>query len=43
MAGAILYSENRLEINTSRLSEGMYLFEIVTQTDKRIMKKVIIK
>ena len=43
MTGAHLYSESRLEINTSRLSEGMYLFEIVTKTGDRSIKRVIIK
>ncbi len=43
MTGAHLYSENGREINTSRLSEGMYLFEIVTKTGARSMKKVIIQ
>ena len=43
MTGAYLYSENGLEINTSHLSEGMYLFEIVTKTGARSMKKVIIQ
>ena len=43
MTGACLYSENGREINTGRLSEGMYLFEIVTKTGARSMKKVIIQ
>ena len=43
MTGAYLYSENEREIDTSRLSEGMYLFEIVTQTGDRSMKRVIIQ
>jgi len=43
MTGAYLYSESGLEINTGRLSEGMYLFEIVTKTGNRSMKKVIIR
>ena len=43
MAGAYLYSENGVEIDTSRLSEGMYLFEIVTKAGNRSMKKVIIQ
>ena len=43
MTGAYLYLENGPEINTSRLSEGMYLFEIVTKTGDRSMKKVIIE
>ena len=43
MTGAYLYSEKGLEINTSSLSEGMYLFEILTQTGNRSMKRVIIQ
>ncbi len=43
MTGAYLYSENGREINTSRLSEGMYLFEIVTKKGDRSMRKVIIQ
>ena len=43
MSGAYLYSESGLEINTGRLSKGMYLFEIVTQTGDRSMKRVIIQ
>ena len=43
MAGAYLYSENGPEINTGRLSMGMYLFEIVTKTGDRPIKKVIIQ
>ncbi|MDN5215013.1 leucine-rich repeat protein [Fulvivirgaceae bacterium BMA12] len=43
MAGAYLYSENGLEINTGRLSRGMYLFEIVTKTGDRSMRRVIIQ
>ena len=43
MTGAYLYSENGSEINTSRLSGGMYLFEIMTQSGARSMKKVIIQ
>ena len=43
MTGAYLYSESGLEINTGRLSKGMYLFEIVPQTGDRFMKKVIIQ
>ncbi len=41
--GACLYSENGLEINTSRLPRGLYLFEIVTKTGDRSIKKVIIQ
>ncbi len=43
MGGAYLYSENGPGINTSRLSRGMYLFEIVTKTGDRSIKKVIIE
>ena len=43
MTGAYLYAENGLEINTGRLSEGMYLFEIVTKTGDRSMRRVIIQ
>ena len=43
MTGAYLYSESGPEINTGRLSEGMYLFEIVTQTGDRSMRRVIIQ
>ena len=43
ITGAYLYSESGLEINTGRLSRGMYLFEILTQTGDRSMKKVIIQ
>ena len=43
MAGTYLYSESGLEINTGRLSRGMYLFEIVTQTGDRSMRRVIIQ
>ncbi len=35
IAGAYLYTENEVEINTARLSNGMYLFEIVTKTGDR--------
>ena len=43
MAGSFLYSVSGPEINTGRLSEGMYLFEIVTQTGNRSMRRVIIQ
>ena len=43
MTGAYLYSENGREINTGRLSGGLYLFEIVTQKGDRSMRKVIIR
>ncbi|BFP39437.1 hypothetical protein FGF1_02820 [Flavobacteriaceae bacterium GF1] len=42
MAGAYLYSENGLEIDTDHLSKGMYLFEIVTRTGDRSIKKIVI-
>ena len=42
MAGVYLYSENGLEINTSRLLKGMYLFEIVTKEGDRSVKKIVI-
>ncbi len=41
IVGTYLHSENRLEINIDRLSKGMYLFEIVTKTDRSIEKIVI--
>ncbi len=40
--GAYLYSENGPEINTGRLSKGVYLFEIVTKTGDRSIKKIVI-
>ena len=43
MTGAYLYSESGPEINTGRLSRGMYLFEIVPQTGDRSIKRVIIQ
>ena len=43
ITGAYLYSENGSEINTGRLSGGLYLFEIVTQKGDRSMRKVIIR
>ena len=43
MIGGYLYSENGPEINTSRLPMGTYLFEIVTQTGDRSMRRVIIQ
>ncbi|MDN5215016.1 leucine-rich repeat protein [Fulvivirgaceae bacterium BMA12] len=43
MTGVYLYSESGLEINTGRLSRGMYLFEIVTKTGDRSMRRVIIQ
>ena len=42
MIGAYLCSENGPVINTGRLPRG-YLFEIVTQTGDRSMKRVIIQ
>ena len=43
MIGAYLYSENGPVINTGRLPMGTYLFEIVTKTGDRSMKRVIIQ
>ena len=43
MTGAHLYSKNGPEINTGHLSRGMYLFEIVTKTGDRFIKKVTVQ
>ena len=43
MTGTLLYSENGREISTSRLPRGTYLFEIVTKTGDRSMRRVIIQ
>ncbi len=42
IAGAYLYTENGLEINTTHLSKGMYLFETLTKTGDRAIKKIVI-
>lgn len=42
IAGDYLYSENQLEINTERLPNGTYLFEIKTRTGVRVLRKIII-
>lgn len=42
MAGAYLYSESALEIDTSRLLSGMYLLEVKTKTGLKSIKKVVI-
>ena len=43
MIGTHLYSENGPVINTARLPMGTYLFEIVTKTGDRSMRRVIIQ
>ncbi|GAA3624851.1 T9SS type A sorting domain-containing protein [Flavivirga jejuensis] len=42
MTGAYLYSESALEIDTSHLSNGMYLLQLETKTGNISIKKVLI-